>query len=35
MGMNLPFVSILLIAFGLGIILRPWLGPLLRSQTRR
>jgi len=33
MGMDLPFVAILLIVFGLGIILRPWLNPLLEKQS--
>ena len=31
-GLNLPFVAILLIAFGLGIILRPWIDPLLEKS---
>jgi hypothetical protein len=31
-GMDLPFVAVLLIAFGAGIILRPWLDPLLEKQ---
>jgi hypothetical protein len=33
MGLDLPFVAILLIVFGLGIILRPWLNPLLEKQS--
>jgi hypothetical protein len=32
-GMDLPFVAILLIVFGLGIILKPWLNPLLEKQS--
>ena len=32
MGLDLPFVAILLIVFGAGIILRPWLDPLLESK---
>lgn len=32
MGIDLPFVAILLIVFGLGIILRPWLNPLLEKR---
>jgi len=32
MGLDLPFVSILLIVFGVGIILRPWLDPLLEPK---
>ena len=31
-GLDLPFVAILLIVFGLGIILRPWLDPLLEPK---
>lgn len=31
-GLDLPFVAILLIVFGLGIILRPWLAPLLEPK---
>ena len=31
-GLDLPFVAILLIVFGAGIILRPWLGPLLEPK---
>jgi hypothetical protein len=31
-GLNLPFVAILLIVFGVGIILRPWLDPLLEPK---
>jgi hypothetical protein len=31
-GLNLPFVAILLIVFGTGIILRPWLDPLLEPK---
>jgi hypothetical protein len=31
-GLDLPFVAILLIVFGLGIILRPWLDPLLQPK---
>lgn len=34
MGLELPFVAILLIIFGAGIILRPWLDPLLGRRTR-
>jgi len=30
-GLDLPFVAILLIVFGAGIILRPWLGPLVEK----
>jgi hypothetical protein len=33
-GLELPFVAILLIIFGAGIILRPWLDPLLERQPR-
>jgi hypothetical protein len=32
MGLDLPFVAILLIVFGAGIVLRPWLGPLLEPK---
>ena len=32
MNLNLPFVAILLIAFGIGIILRPWIEPLLEKK---
>lgn len=32
MGVNLPFVAILLIIFGAGTILRPWLDPLLEPK---
>jgi hypothetical protein len=31
-GLNLPFVAFLLIVFGAGIILRPWLDPLLEPK---
>jgi hypothetical protein len=31
-GMNLPFVAILVIVIGAGIILRPWLDPLLERR---
>jgi hypothetical protein len=31
-GLDLPFVAILLIVFGAGIILRPWLDPLLEPK---
>jgi len=31
-GLDLPFVAILLIVFGGGIILRPWLDPLLEPK---
>jgi hypothetical protein len=33
-GLDLPFVAILLIVFGLGIILRPWLDPLIEPKQR-
>lgn len=32
-GMDLPFVAILVIVFGAGIILRPWLDPLLERRS--
>ena len=32
LGLDLPFVAILLIVFGAGIILRPWLDPLLEPK---
>ena len=32
LGLNLPFVAILLIVFGAGIVLRPWLDPLLEPK---
>lgn len=32
LGLDLPFVAILLIMFGAGIILRPWLDPLLQPK---
>ena len=31
-GVELPFVAILMIVFGLGIILRPWIDPLLERR---
>jgi hypothetical protein len=31
-GLDLPFVAILLIVLGAGIILQPWLDPLLESK---
>ncbi|HEU5086432.1 MAG TPA: hypothetical protein VFT99_03265 [Roseiflexaceae bacterium] len=31
-GLELPFVAILLIVFGVGIILRPWIDPLLEPK---
>jgi hypothetical protein len=31
-GLDLPFVAILLIVFGVGIILRPWLSKLLEPN---
>jgi hypothetical protein len=33
-GLDLPFVAILLIVFGASIILRPWLDPLLEPKQR-
>jgi hypothetical protein len=33
MGLDLPFVAILLIVFGAGIVLRPWLDPLLERKS--
>ncbi|NTU82067.1 MAG: hypothetical protein HGA45_22260 [Chloroflexales bacterium] len=33
-GLELPFVAILLIIFGVGIMLRPWLDPLLERRTQ-
>ncbi|MEI7645583.1 MAG: hypothetical protein WCJ55_15020 [Chloroflexales bacterium] len=32
-GLDLPFVSVMLIAFGIGIILRPWLDSLLERKS--
>lgn len=32
MGLELPFVAVLLIVFGVGIILRPWIDPLLERK---
>jgi hypothetical protein len=33
LGMDLPVLAVLLIVFGVGMILRPWLGPLLERKA--